>query len=98
MHPASNLDELAELINLNPQYFCRYFKRNIGKTITEYINEIRIEKAAQELLETDDKIITIAQNAGFDNTGYFIRRFKEEKGMTPSEYRKSQNSVTNGQK
>lgn len=93
-----HLDELAELINLNPQYFCRYFKRNIGKTITEYINEIRIEKAAQELLETDDKIITIAQNAGFDNTGYFIRRFKEEKGMTPSEYRKSQNSVTNSQK
>lgn len=92
-----HLDELAKLVNLNPQYFCRYFKRNTGKTITEYVNEIRIEKAAQALLETDDKIITIAQNAGFENTGYFIRRFKEEKGLTPSEYRKSQNSAISSQ-
>lgn len=91
------LDELAGLVNMNPQYFCRYFKENIGKTITEYINELRIEKAAEALSETDDKIIDIAQNTGFENTSYFIRRFKTEKGMTPSEYRKaakSQNSST----
>lgn len=92
------LEELASLLNLNAQYFCRYFKENIGKTVTEYINEIRIEKAAEALAETDEKIITIAQDTGFDNVGYFIRRFKREKGVTPSEYRKrskSQNSVTN---
>ena len=70
------------------QYFCRYFKKNIGKTITEYINVIRVEKAATALAETEDKIIDIASACGFDNTGYFIRRFKKEKGMTPSEYRK----------
>ena len=69
---------------MNEQYFCRYFKKNIGKTITEYINVIRVEKAATALAETEDKIIDIA----FDNIGYFIRRFKKEKGMTPSEYRK----------
>lgn len=91
------LDELSSLVNLNTQYFCRYFKENIGKTATEYINDIRIEKAAESLLETSDKIITIAQDAGFDNIGYFIRRFRQAKGVTPSEYRKeskSQNSVT----
>lgn len=92
------LDELALLLNLNAQYFCRYFKENIGRTVTEYINEIRIAKAAEALAETDEKIITIAQNTGFDNVGYFIRRFKREKGATPSEYRKglkSQNSAIN---
>lgn len=92
------LEELASLLNLNAQYFCRYFKENIGKTVTEYINEIRIEKAAEALAETDEKIITIAQDTGFDNVGYFIRRFKREKGVTPSEYRKgskSQNSAIN---
>ena len=73
---------------MNEQYFCRYFKKNIGKTITEYINVIRVEKAATALAETEDKIIDIAAACGFDNTGYFIRRFKKEKGMTPSEYRK----------
>lgn len=83
------IEELASLVNLNPQYFCRYFKENIGKTATEYINEIRIEKAAEALAETKDKVITIAQDAGFDNIGYFIRRFKKEKGITPSEYRKN---------
>ena len=82
------LSELAELVNMNEQYFCRYFKKNIGKTITEYINVIRVEKAATALAETEDKIIDIASACGFDNTGYFIRRFKKEKGMTPSEYRK----------
>ncbi len=85
------LDELSRLINLNTQYFCRYFKENIGRTVTEYINEIRIEKAAEALEETSNTIITIAQDCGFDNIGYFIRRFKKEKGMTPSEYRKSFN-------
>lgn len=92
------LEELALLLNLNAQYFCRYFKENIGKTVTEYINEIRIEKAAEALAETNEKIITIAQDAGFDNVGYFIRRFRREKGVTPSEYRKgskSQNSTMN---
>lgn len=82
------LSELAELVNMNEQYFCRYFKKNIGKTITEYINVIRVEKAATALAETENKIIDIAAACGFDNTGYFIRRFKKEKGMTPSEYRK----------
>lgn len=86
------LEELAGLVNLNPQYFCRYFKENIGKTATEYINEIRIEKAAEALAETKDKIITIAENSGFENMGYFIRRFKAEKGVTPSEYRKRCNN------
>ena len=82
------LSELAELVNMNEQYFCRYFKKNIGKTITEYINVIRVEKAATALAETEDKVIDIAAACGFDNIGYFIRRFKKEKGMTPSEYRK----------
>ena len=92
------LEELALLLNLNAQYFCRYFKENIGKTVTEYINEIRIEKAAEALAETNEKIITIAQDTGFDNVGYFIRRFRREKGVTPSEDRKgsrSQNSTMN---
>lgn len=85
------LEELAGLVNLNPQYFCRYFKENIGKTAVEYINEIRIEKAAEALAETDDKIITIAENTGFENVGYFIRRFKAQKGLTPSVYRRNSN-------
>lgn len=90
--------DMAEVLQMNPQYFCRYFKQIMGKTPTEYINEVRVEKAAEYLCKTDRKIIDIAMECGYDNMGYFIRRFREEKGMPPSEYRKSQNSVTNSQK
>lgn len=83
-----SLSELSGLAHMNPQYFCRFFKRNIGKTVTEYLNDIRIEQAADRLLSTDEKVITIAQDCGFDNIGYFIRRFKRAFGCTPTEYRR----------
>ena len=88
---------MAAVLQMNPQYFCRYFKKATGKTPTEYINEVRVEKAAEYLYRTDRKIIDIALECGYDNIGYFIKRFKEEKGMLPSEYRKSQNNAINGQ-
>lgn len=81
-------DDMAKLIGMNTQYFCRYFKKLVGKTPTKYINEIRIEKATELLTKTDRKIIDIAMSCGYDNIGYFIKRFDEHKHMTPSEYRK----------
>lgn len=83
-----SLDEMASLVRMNTQYFCRYFKKLLGKTLTEYINEIRIEKAAECLIKTDNKIIDIAICCGYDNIGYFIKRFKEQKNMSPSKYRR----------
>lgn len=90
--------ELAELTGMNEQYFCRYFKKIMGKTPTEYMNEVRIEKAAGYLQQSGRKIIDIAMECGYDNMGYFIRRFREQKGVTPSQYRKkSQNSIKDSQ-
>lgn len=72
---------------MNSQYFCRYFKRLTGKTITTYLNEIRIDKAAELLVSSDEKSIEIAGACGFENIGYFNKRFKNLKGSTPSKYR-----------
>ena len=60
----------------------------MGKTLTEYINEIRVDKASAMLSNTDEKVIDIAIQCGYDNISYFIKRFKNVKGVTPQEYRK----------
>ncbi len=83
------IKDVADKMGMNHQYFCRYFKKLMGKTVTEYINEIRIEKASEYLLQTDHKIVDIGMMCGYDNIGYFIKRFKEAKGKTPSNFRKS---------
>ncbi len=78
---------LADLCYLNESYFCRFFKSATGKTVTQYINEYRIEKAAMLLQNTTDSITDIAANAGFDDANYFTRIFKKLKKQTPMEYR-----------
>lgn len=81
--------DIAAVVGMSEQYFCRYFKRFMGKTITEYINEIRVDRAAELLNTTDEKIIEIGLECGYDNISYFIKRFKNVKGVTPKEYRRS---------
>lgn len=82
------IEEIAAIAGMNPQYFCRYFKKITGKTVMEYVNEVRIDRACQDLVQTSDKIIEIAMKNGYDNIGYFIRRFQQSRQMTPSEYRR----------
>ena len=83
------LHELADLAGMDPQYLCRFFKRSLGKTLTEYINSLRIEKACQSLRDTDDKILDICYDCGFQNMGHFISCFKRLTRKTPSNYRES---------
>lgn len=81
------VDEIAAVAGMNAQYFCRYFKKHTGKTVTEYLNEVRITQAARLLTQTEDKILNVAIQCGYENVGYFISRFRRCKGMAPSEYR-----------
>jgi AraC-like DNA-binding protein len=80
------ISELAALISMNETYFCRYFKGATGMTPIEYLTHIRIEDAARMIRETDFKIIDICFMSGFENTSYFIRKFKEYKKTTPKKY------------
>ena len=72
---------------MSPNYFCHYFKQEIGKTPIAFINEYRIEKACEMLSESDLPISDVALSVGFDNFSYFIRKFREYKGVTPKKYR-----------
>lgn len=82
------VSDVSDYVGMSEQYFCRYFKKQLGKTLTEYINEVRIEKAAELLRNTDEKVIDIAIQCGYDNISYFIKRFKQIEGIKPLEYRR----------
>lgn len=80
------IKDMAKLVNMNETYFCRYFKKTIGKTPVTYINNLRIEEAAKLIRETDYSITEICYRVGFENVSYFIRQFKEKKQITPKKY------------
>lgn len=81
------IGQLAELMNFNEQYFSRFFKKTVGKTPVEYINEVRIRQAARLLTNTNDSVLEIAEKCGFGNVGHFIDTFKKYTGKKPLEYR-----------
>ncbi|MBE5961044.1 MAG: helix-turn-helix domain-containing protein [Lachnospiraceae bacterium] len=81
------ISELAKTANMNEQYFCRFFKKMTGNTPVEHLNRYRIEKAAELLSGTDQKIMDICLECGFEHFSYFIKKFKEYKEVTPHEYR-----------
>lgn len=83
-----NLTEIAELVHMNKNAFCRFFKENTKKSLFTIINEIRIEKACHSLIETNMAIIQISYDCGFNNISHFNKTFKNFTGVTPSDFRK----------
>ena len=81
------LDELAFLFKTNRATLCREFKRATGKTVVEYINQKKLEKAKQRIRSTNDSFTKIAEDLKFDSIHYFTRFFKKLTGLTPSQYR-----------
>jgi transcriptional regulator GlxA family with amidase domain len=66
---------------------CRFFKRATGRTMTTYVNELRVGSAAQLLMETDSSILEIGFRVGFGNYSNFSRQFKKIKGYGPRNLR-----------
>lgn len=80
--------DLAQQANMNEQYFCRFFKKALGKSPVSYINEYRIKQAIILLQTTDLPVMDICLDCGFHNLGNFLREFKKDTGFTPLQYRK----------
>ena len=85
------ISHISKIFHYNEQYLGRLFKKTIGKSFRDYINLRRLERAKQIIQNTDDTIINIAGNVGFNNVTYFNRIFKKNYGLTPSEWRKMSN-------
>jgi len=83
------LADVSAQFGLSPQYFCSFFKENLGRTLVQHVNFLRIERASRLLRESDLPILEISLSVGFDNVSYFIKRFREVYGCTPTDYRRS---------
>lgn len=80
-----SLKEIASHLSINPEYFCRIFKKNMGFTFLEYLNQIRLVHIYEDLTATDDSITDILGRHGFSNYKVFSRMFKESYGCKPSD-------------
>lgn len=85
-NPDMGLNKICEYLNISTSHFSNILKRETGKTFTEVLTDIRMEKAKQLLRQTDLKNYEIAEKVGFSDPHYFSVAFKKTTGMTPKEY------------
>ena len=81
------LDAILEPYYFNKSYLCRIFKKNMKMTMTEYLNNKRLEFAAYLLKTTDQSIAYIINDVGFSSVPYFNKIFKEKYGCSPQKFR-----------
>ena len=90
------LDHISRRFGINTTYFCKLFKRVVGKTFVEFLTDRRIQVAMRLIHTTDLPNYAIAQQTGFQNPEYFSKIFKKQTGMTPKEYKRK--AAADGQK
>lgn len=82
-----SLNKLADQLYLSNTYLSKYIKNHIGMNLTNYVNNVRLYFALEEVLNTDKKMTHIALDNGFSNLTVFNKVFRQMYHMTPSEYR-----------
>ncbi|CUH92803.1 helix-turn-helix transcriptional regulator [Herbinix luporum] len=84
-----SLRQLADMFSINSSYLSSLFKKEMGVTLTNFINQRKIRFAITLLNKTDTQVQNIASQVGIHDVNYFIKVFKKIIGMTPKEYRDS---------
>lgn len=87
------LVDLSKQACMTPNAFSRFFRLRTHMSVTNYIIDKRIGFAAKQLVETQDTVVKICYDAGFNNITNFNRLFKCRKGVTPTEYRKLYSTI-----
>ncbi|MCY1721327.1 AraC family transcriptional regulator [Prolixibacteraceae bacterium Z1-6] len=80
------LEKVAEVATLHPSAFCRYFKEKSGKSLSEFVNDMRVSYACRLIIEGKISVSQICYESGFNNLSNFNRIFKKHTGFTPTAY------------
>lgn len=83
-----NIKEMCKMVDISKSSLRRLFKEHTGKSPTEFIKELHMAYAARKLLETDERISSIAYELGYNDPNYFSRIFKSNFGISPQQYRR----------
>ncbi|QRR02975.1 AraC family transcriptional regulator [Dyadobacter sandarakinus] len=83
------LKEVAAVVSMSPNAFCRYFKKASGKTFFETVIDYRINFAVQQLLSTEKAVSDIALESGFNDVSHFYKLFRKRMKVSPLSYRKN---------
>lgn len=86
-----NIDMLSKMANVSKYYFCHSFKELTGRTFTEYLNMVRINKSELMLKNTSMNITEVAISCGYNDLNYFSKLYKKYKNTPPSKVRQDKN-------
>lgn len=81
------LDDVATAVGVHPVHVAKFFRRHYGYTVGEFVRELRVRFAQQELANSTNSLADIAHAAGFYDQSHFCRTFRCWTGLTPSQYR-----------
>lgn len=84
-----NMAVVSNHVSMNYSLFSYAFKQYTGKNFVNYLKEIRMSEAKRLLIQTDLRVIEISQKVGYENEKHFMKIFKKECGVSPTEYRKN---------
>jgi AraC-like DNA-binding protein len=88
-----DLTQIASLVSMAEGSLCRFFKMQMGMTIFEYLNKIKVDFACKLLMNKEISITEVAYDSGFNNLSHFNKQFKSFTGVTPKAYRKKYNDI-----
>ena len=94
--PGAIADRGSARQGISSRFLRRYFTQEIGMSCLDYIQALRLNKAKELLWETSKSVTEIALETGYGTPQYFSRIFRQEIGMTPSEYRSSWKEKVSG--
>lgn len=83
-----DLSKLADLVSMAEGSLCRFFRANVGTSVFEYLNRIKVDLACKLLMDPDIAIVEVCLDSGFNNLSHFNKQFRKHIGVTPTAYRK----------